>query len=91
MARLLKRWESPRREGRNDKGRGGSARARQLKKREKMLRQKLQERSQSQDNQNNKDSRGGNASSLPVFLMRRRGAGALFFCFPIIKFKCSIA
>ncbi|HEY9854037.1 MAG TPA: hypothetical protein V6D28_31510 [Leptolyngbyaceae cyanobacterium] len=73
MARLLKRWESPRREGRNDKGRGGSARARQLKKREKMLRQKLQERSQSPDKQNNKDSPGGNASSLPVFLMGRWG------------------
>ncbi|KHG42740.1 hypothetical protein OA07_03180 [Aphanizomenon flos-aquae 2012/KM1/D3] len=27
----LKRWESPRREGRNDKGRGGAARKRQLK------------------------------------------------------------
>lgn len=39
----LKRWESPRREGRNDKGRGGSARMRQLKKRQQMLRQKLKE------------------------------------------------
>ncbi|TRV17946.1 MAG: hypothetical protein EWV40_18040 [Microcystis flos-aquae Mf_WU_F_19750830_S460] len=28
----LKRWESPRRQGRNDKGKGGSARQRQLKK-----------------------------------------------------------
>jgi hypothetical protein len=37
----LKRWESPRREGRNDKGKGGSARKRQLKKREQMLRNKL--------------------------------------------------
>ena len=32
MARILKRWESPRREGRNHKGKGGSARQRQLKK-----------------------------------------------------------
>ena len=39
----LKRWESPRREGRNDKGRGGSARARQLKKQAQMLRKKLKE------------------------------------------------
>jgi hypothetical protein len=37
----LKRWESPRKTGRNDKGRGGSARQRQLRKREKRLRQHL--------------------------------------------------
>lgn len=37
----LKSWESPRRQGRNDKGKGGAARKRQLKKREKMLRNKL--------------------------------------------------
>jgi hypothetical protein len=37
----LKRWESPRREGRNDKGKGGSARRRQLKKQKQMLRRKL--------------------------------------------------
>ena len=49
MAQRLKRWESPRREGRNDKGKGGSARQRQLKKRQQMLRQKLQ------DNSNNAD------------------------------------
>ncbi|BAZ43391.1 hypothetical protein NIES4102_03910 [Chondrocystis sp. NIES-4102] len=41
MAQRLKRWESPRQQGRNNKGRGGSARARQLRKREQMLRQKL--------------------------------------------------
>ncbi len=39
----LKRWESPRKEGRNDKGRGGSARKRQLKKQRQMLRQRLKE------------------------------------------------
>jgi len=49
MGQRLKRWESPRREGRNDKGKGGSARQRQLKKRQQMLRQKLQ------DNSNNAD------------------------------------
>lgn len=37
----LKRWESPRRKGRNDKGRGGSARQRQLKKRGQQLRKRL--------------------------------------------------
>lgn len=38
----LKRWESPRQPGRNDKGRGGSARQRQLRKRQQQLRQRLQ-------------------------------------------------
>ena len=37
MAQQLKRWESPRREGRNHKGRGGSAKQRQYKKRQKRL------------------------------------------------------
>ncbi|MBE9048734.1 hypothetical protein IQ255_30890 [Pleurocapsales cyanobacterium LEGE 10410] len=41
MVERLKRWESPRKRGRNDRGKGGSARARQLRKREQMLRQKL--------------------------------------------------
>lgn len=43
MARQLKRWESPRREGRNHKGRGGSARQRQRRKQFQALRQKLKE------------------------------------------------
>lgn len=43
MAQGLKRWESPRREGRNAKGRGGSARQRQLRKQQQQqLRQRLQ-------------------------------------------------
>jgi hypothetical protein len=37
----LKSWESPRSEGRNSKGKGGSARARQLKKQQQTLRKKL--------------------------------------------------
>jgi hypothetical protein len=41
----LKSWESPRRKGRNDKGKGGSARARQLRKQMQMLRQKLKDNS----------------------------------------------
>lgn len=41
MAQRLKSWESPRREGRNSKGKGGSARQRQLKKQQQMLRKKL--------------------------------------------------
>jgi hypothetical protein len=38
---LMKRWESPRREGRNDKGKKNSARQRQIKKATKALRLKL--------------------------------------------------
>lgn len=53
----LKRWESPRKEGRNDKGRGGSARKRQLKKQRQMLRQKLKEGNKSENNINN--TKGG--------------------------------
>ncbi len=42
MAQQLKSWESPRREGRNHKGRGGSAKQRQYMKRQKRLLQRLQ-------------------------------------------------
>ncbi|MDZ8027676.1 MAG: hypothetical protein RMY36_027840 [Nostoc sp. SerVER01] len=49
----LKRWESPRKEGRNDKGRGGSARKRQLKKQRQMLRQRLKEGNKTNENKNN--------------------------------------
>ena len=37
----LKRWESPRREGRNDKGKGGNVKKKQWQKRLKMLKNKL--------------------------------------------------
>ncbi|MEM6518189.1 MAG: hypothetical protein AAF892_01595 [Cyanobacteria bacterium P01_D01_bin.71] len=37
----LKRWESPRHQGRNHKGHGGAARQRQLRKRHNRLRQRL--------------------------------------------------
>lgn len=39
----LKRHESPRKEGRNHKGRGGAARQRQLKKRSSLLVKKLKQ------------------------------------------------
>lgn len=65
MARQLKRWESPRREGRNNKGKGGSARARQLKKQQQMLRKKLKDQSESETKNN---SKGGKINSLPYFL-----------------------
>lgn len=66
MAQRLKRWESPRRQGRNDKGKGGSARQRQLKKQTQMLRKKLKD-SQKADNQNKQEGR--DTSSLPFFLL----------------------
>lgn len=60
----LKRWESPRREGRNDKGRGGSARQRQLKKQQQVLRKRLKEGNQKDNNNNNK--KGGEKKIFPL-------------------------
>ncbi|WP_347272318.1 hypothetical protein [Pseudanabaena sp. FACHB-1998] len=54
MNQRLKRWESPRSEGRNNKGKGGSARQRQKKKQFQMLRKKL---------------KGDAASSISFFLI----------------------
>lgn len=48
MVERLKRWESPRKRGRNDKGKGGSARARQLRKQQKRLIKKLKENANNQ-------------------------------------------
>ena len=66
MNQRLKRWESPRQEGRNDRGRGGSARARQLRKRSQMLRQKLKEGG---SNENNRKQGEEKLTLLPVFLL----------------------
>lgn len=62
MSQQLKRWESPRREGRNDKGKGGSARQRQKLKQLKGLRQKLKRQSDQPETK-----RGESASSFPSF------------------------
>ena len=65
MVERLKSWESPRKRGRNNKGKGGSARARQLKKREKLLRKKLK---QNQNIQGKKQqSQEGEISSPSIF------------------------
>ncbi|WP_190914614.1 hypothetical protein [Nostoc sp. FACHB-892] len=61
----LKRWESPRKEGRNDKGRGGSARKRQLKKQRQMLRQRLKESNKSDNNKNTRP--GEDEFIFPLF------------------------
>ncbi len=59
MVQRLKRWESPRRQGRNKKGRGGSARLRQLKKQQQMLRNKLkgQQENKKQNKQNKREEK----------------------------------
>ena len=65
MVQRLKSWESPRNEGRNDKGKGGSARQRQLKKRTQMLRQKLKDQgSNDSQGQNNKSENHDSRSFL---------------------------
>jgi len=61
----LKRWESPRKEGRNEKGRGGSARKRQLKKQRQMLRQRLKESNKLENNKNNRP--GEDKFIFPLF------------------------
>lgn len=66
MAQQLKRWESPRRRGRNDKGKGGSARRRQIKKQQKILRRKLKKQSKNSQQQSNK---GREFNSLPLFFL----------------------
>ena len=69
MAQRLKRWESPRNEGRNDKGKGGSARQRQLKKRTQMLRQKLKDQGKGNNSSQGQNQKGENHDSL-LFLFR---------------------
>ena len=67
----LKSWESPRREGRNSKGKGGSARARQLKKRQQTLRKLLKAGGDRQNNrQNHQPNNQGKETnnSFPYFL-----------------------
>jgi hypothetical protein len=61
MAQKLKRWESPRKQGRNIKGKGGSARARQLRKQQQLLRKKLK-----QENLEENQKKGNNCS--PFFI-----------------------
>lgn len=59
MGQQLKRWESPRSQGRNNKGKGGSARGRQLRKQQQTLRKKLK---------NNQDVGKEHSKSFPIFL-----------------------
>ena len=69
MAQRLKRWESPRRRGRNDKGKGGAARRRQIKKQQKMLRRKLKLESFKQaSSKNNHKNKTREEGKLILFL-----------------------
>lgn len=70
MVQRLKRWESPRRQGRNNKGKGGSARQRQLKKQQQMLRKKLKE--------NAEQARGKGNRSLPFYFWELREENSKF-------------
>ena len=90
MSQRLKRWESPRKEGRNDKGKGGSARQRQLKKRTQMLRQKLKDQG-NDNNSQGQNQKGENHDSLlflwvlnsiPIQLIRSR-TPKLLWLFPL--------
>ena len=67
MAQQLKRWESPRRKGRNRKGKGGSAKQRQYKKRQKRLIQQL------------KNGTGGFTASREANKGKERSNGLSFF------------
>jgi hypothetical protein len=75
----MKRWESPRREGRNDKGRKSSARQRQIKKQTQALRLKLKGGDWNAQDGNKKDkgqkgqnqNPGGRDHSRPSFCLNR--------------------
>lgn len=67
----LKSWESPRSEGRNSKGKGGSARARQLKKQQQTLRKQLKaQHDRPNQQQNHQQNHQGKETynSFPYFV-----------------------
>jgi hypothetical protein len=67
MGQRLKRWESPRQTGRNDKGRGGSARQRQLQKRQQTWRQRLRETAKDSSSQGQTHQTKREGVNPPVF------------------------
>lgn len=71
MAQQLKRWESPRSQGRNAKGRGGAARMRQRRKQQQVLRQQLKAQTESQPNtpgQHSVNKQKGRIKSFPLIV-----------------------
>lgn len=78
----LKSWESPRSEGRNSKGKGGTARARQLKKRQQTLRKLLKAKAQNDrpcDRQENKKGKETHISFPFLFFSTRPFSSAQYF------------
>jgi hypothetical protein len=73
VAQRLKSWESPRRQGRNHKGKGGSARQRQLKKQQQMLRKKLKAEAKNKQQQKQE---GREINTLPSFFVQSRAISA---------------
>ena len=83
----IKSWESPRRRGRNHKGKGGSARQRQLKKRNAMLKQRLKNKSQSEDKKHKKGGEFHPSFLLELFVDEMTPHEAI----ALIEFKESAA
>jgi hypothetical protein len=69
MARQLKRWESPRKEGRNSKGKGGSARQRQRRKQFQVLRNQLKAQGDNPSQQKQSPKKGGNHEFPPFYFV----------------------
>lgn len=69
MGQRLKRWESPRQAGRNSKGRGGSARQRQLQKRQQTWRQRLSDRGKDTLTQSQTSQIKREGENPPVFAL----------------------
>ncbi|MEG3978192.1 hypothetical protein QT970_26785 [Microcoleus sp. herbarium8] len=65
----LKSWESPRSEGRNSKGKGGSARARQLKKQQQTLRKQLKAQSARNTKQTTHQTSKGRKPIIPSLFL----------------------
>ena len=73
MAQRLKRWESPRKPGRNDKGKGGSAKQRQRKKQFKLLEKRLKQASKGRKNKasdHNQNTQNGREYVLSRFCFK---------------------
>ena len=81
----LKRWESPRRQGRNDKGKGGAARKRQLKKQQQMLRKKLKKEYKRDNGNNNKQ--GEEQSIFPHFFVNFYSIINLIYLIPLFRIR----
>ena len=64
MNQRLKRWESPRKQGRNSKGKGGSARRRQKQKQLKRLSQRLKQGNNPQAKPKNREE---HEPLLPIY------------------------